>query len=400
MSRNSKIIIFFVSLFLATLLGLVIWYFYTLNTNPDINNFEDFQNVYIFGQPPVSTTILSGGTATTTQPGIVEETELPRLRKISTAPVSGFFTSGDVVRYVDRASGNVYEASTKSSVIKRITNTTIPRVQNVVWIDKNSLIIQYFDDNENIKSFYAEIVEPQEGEESGKLEGVFLPNNAKELTSLGSQIFYLLEQPTSSIGIISNPDGSGSEQIFSSPLKEWLVQRFRQGSLSLTTKASYNVIGFNYLLNTLTGNMYLALGDVVGLTTLFDHSGDKILISESYRGATNLSVYDLKQKELNRTPLRTLPEKCVWALDDVNLYCGLPESMNGANYPDIWYQGLLTFNDNIYHIDTDKNQYDIIASPMDLAREDIDVINPRLGDDEKFLFFMNKKDYSLWSLEI
>jgi len=95
-----------------------------------------------------------------------------------------------------------------------------------------------------------------------------------------------------------------------------------------------------------------------------------------------------------------LPEKCVWLSNLKNVICGIPIDAPTAEYPDEWYQGIVSFSDNIYKMNLNNKTKDLLVSPKDFSGKSIDVIKPALGPNEKYLFFINKKDLSLWSLDL
>ncbi len=408
MTKTTKIILTILTFFVLLAVGLFVFYSYTLKSDNQVDDFDEFADTYIFGRP---TGGVVGddrfGLATTTDDFIDfdKEVVIPKLRKISDLPVAGFISFEDEddvvsVRYTERSTGHIYEVKTNSLTKKRVSNTTIPRVQESIWVNEDSTIIRYLDENDNIKSFYAEVVENKDNDLiDGKTEGVFLVDNMKEVISLGSRLFYVLEGTNDSQGFTSTLKGEGVARIFSSPLKEWLVGRPKQGTLTLTTKPSSDVFGYLYFLNTSTGRMDKKLS-VMGLTTLTNSNLSSVLFSRSSASSFSLSVYDVVSKESEFLPIDTLPEKCVWSDNNINIYCGVPNSVSRGDYPDEWYQGVTSFSDNISRIDTREEVSEILVSPNDVAREEIDLIKPALGPNEDYLFFINKKDLSLWSLEL
>jgi len=84
---------------------------------------------------------------------------LPALRQLTKNAVSGayvFEREGEsVIRFIERETGHLFEIGESDTSATRITNTTIPRVQRVVWIDEETLILQYLDVRGNtIESFF------------------------------------------------------------------------------------------------------------------------------------------------------------------------------------------------------------------------------------------------------
>ncbi len=342
--------------------------------------------------------------------GILDEEGkiFPSLRRLSLEPTAGFVSFIDendevIVRFIEKATGHIYEMNLNKNSPKRISNTTIPKVYEALWTGDDSLIIRYFDENENVKSFYAEISKTTEGDvvsEENPIEGVFLQNDIQQVVKTGNQIFYLLSDAEGSWGIASEPNGDKKTQIFTSPIREWLVQRPQKGTLAFTTKPSSTVSGYLYLYDVNKEIMNKVLGRVRGLTTLINGGGEKILFSESTDSSFGLNIYDIKEDSSEEIALQTLPEKCVWGSNNTEIYCGVPILLQKGEYPDDWYQGLVSFTDNIWRIDLENHIAKLLVSPREFNNAQIDLVRPSLSFDEKFLFFINKKDSSLWSLEL
>ena len=93
------------------------------------------------------------------------EQGLPKLRKISENPISGFIsfeTDGEnFVRFVDRATGHIWEASTEFKGIQRLTNTTVAQTQESIWASKNAVFLRYLrEDEETIETVLLRILPP------------------------------------------------------------------------------------------------------------------------------------------------------------------------------------------------------------------------------------------------
>jgi hypothetical protein len=79
--------------------------------------------------------------------------------------------------------------------------------------------------------------------------------------------------------------------------------------------------------------------------------------------------------------------------------CGVPSYFPEANYPDDWYKGVISFNDEIWIYDVNN----FAKEKVNISQRDkvaLDIINPQLSEDDNFLLFQNKKDLSLWILDL
>jgi len=333
-----------------------------------------------------------------------DEIFVPSFREISSRPsTAGAFVERDgelFIRYIERETGHIFETSVGSFTRERLTNTTIPRVYEALWSrDGESVILRYLgEDDKTIQSFSGKIAAPEEGSVSGEgsLEGIFLGAQIKDLDFFGSQIFSLIETGGGSIGVVSDPDDANKNQVFSSPLKEWLVEWPERNTVTLTTKPSSGAPGYLYFLDIGDESLERVLGGILNLTTLTSLDLSKVLYSTS----GSLRVLDRASGDSISLSLNTLPEKCVWGkINSSVIYCGIPKSLP-AGLPETWYQGIISLSDDIWKINTDTGQTDVLVRPVDEYGVEIDLVKPSLDEEELYLLFLNKKDSSLWSLKI
>ena len=73
----------------------------------------------------------------------------------------------------------------------------------------------------------------------------------------------------------------------------------------------------------------------------------------------------------------------------------MPDNFPQGDYPDDWYQGLISFKDSIWQKNFSTGETNILINETNA-----DVINPFLTKDENYLIFTNKTDNTLWSLKL
>ncbi|GMQ95342.1 MAG: hypothetical protein BMS9Abin13_455 [Patescibacteria group bacterium] len=347
----------------------------------------------------------------------------PKLIQIHSSAVAGAYSfekasleetggSDTFIRYIERDVGHIFETNMESAAEERISNKTRLGIYEALWGEGgNSVIIRYLGDkSDTIRSFLIKLstLEKLSVEESKEKpvtpEGVFLPQSIREIVVSNEdpeRIFYLTDNNDVSIGTIYNLASGKKAQIFMSPFTQWLISWPNKNTITLTSKPSADTEGVMYFLNVQTERSTKILGGINGLTTLTSPDGDKVLYSESKRGGFTLHLYDEKENTSQILPLDTLPEKCIWSNKDTYmLYCAVATAINSGNYPDDWYQGLVSFSDDIWTINTETYATEKLISFKDASREELDGIKLLLSPDEKFLFFINKKDLSLWALAL
>lgn len=335
------------------------------------------------------------------------------LRQIYSFPVAGaeafIISSSTVVRFLEKSTGNMFEAQTALDTVDRISNTTIPKIAEAIFIQKNSVLFRYLkDDSDLIETVFGTLSTTTNATSTtttlGEIQSTYLTPNIKEIamSPKKDQIFYTVQSGSGSIGTISNPDGTKKVQLFDSPIREWNISWPKTNTVTITTKASASVPGYLYFVNTTTGKMERILGNVLGLTTLTNSTASSTIYNQNDSvGNTHLSLFDIKTKTSTKLNTITFTEKCVWSKKNVGLlYCAVPENIPGGSYPDAWYKGLTSFSDSLWKIDTATGQTDLLVNIKEVSGKDLDIINMSLSEKEDFLVFSNKTDLSLWGFKI
>lgn len=350
----------------------------------------------------------------TGDPGAVAGEEVPTseqtpgpLRRIFRNATAGIaLLEGETlrVRFVERETGNVYEADATGENLVRLSNTTIPRIQEAYFTaNGESVALRYLaDDHHTIETFVGTLADTSGGETEAQLAGAFFPQNVLSLTAspAGNSFFYLTEDEGGE-GFVQTTQGSTAESVFSSSISEWNARWVSEGTIALLTQPSGEVPGYLYRLNPATESLTRLLGNVHGLTTNLRADGGLVLFSESVDRTIRFSMMDLQNSKVTSLPVVTLPEKCVWAGSESSvIYCGIPREFPAAAYPDAWYRGEFFFTDDLWVIDTKHGTAETLVNLSQLSDQNIDLIDPQLSADERFLIFRNKKDGSLWSFEL
>jgi len=437
---NSFIIIVVV---MSLLIGAVIGYYFYIKSKNPVPTFEgkDTRGVN-FGYNPNSNAAHSDSTSSYSYTaGTSSPSEIvPRLRHITIEPIAGndfvFKTVSvtassssniepsdtsdvaavikasknpkatetiDTIRYIERATGNIYETATNTLDTNRLSNTTLTNLYEAFFIgDGNSLILRgLYGDTDVIQTRYAKLttVSPTSTEQT--LTTTDFPINITQAVRSPDWKQLFMINKAGATGQISKPDGGSAVSVFDSPFREWLATWPNNKEIELNTKPSGGVPGYAYLLNPSTSELTRIIGGIDGLTTLMSPDLNKVLYSESSGGDFKLYSLDRTTGAVTDLLSRTLPEKCVWSTTQKDIiYCGIPDDIAFGLYPDAWYQGAINFSDSIWMINTDTTEKRLIVSPQSEVDQPIDVENPEIDSTGDYLTFQNKIDLSLWGLNL
>lgn len=403
-----------IGIILVIVIAVFSYFYFTRNSKTNtvgdiVTSVRDF---FPFGRGSVSTPTPKTEQPIQNTPPQETNTTPPRLREIYSLPVSGaeIFTqaSSTFVRFLEKSTGNVYESKTDKNTVERISNTTIPKVTEAVFIKKDAVLLRYLkDDSDIIETVFGSLgtttaTTTKDIGALAELVSTYLTPNIKELvlSDKKDKLFYMTELDSGASGVISNPDGAKGATAFNSPIREWTVRWPKADTIALNTKASAQLPGYLYFLNTTTGKQKLILGDWLGLTTLINTDATRVVYSfNDNAGKMYLQTYKISSDAYSPTlSTPTLAEKCVWSKKNIDIvYCAIPKDLKGKTYPDDWYKGLVLFEDNLWKIDTTTGTTEQIVNIFDVSGKNIDAINLTIDKEEKFLVFINKRNFSLWS---
>ncbi|MBP6925995.1 MAG: peptidoglycan-binding protein, partial [Candidatus Pacebacteria bacterium] len=235
-----------------------------------------------------------------------------------------------------------------------------------------------------------------------EMPGVFLTENiiAMSISPNSERLVYFTQKGENTIAVTLDFATRALKQIFTSPFSEWAPRWTSDTKITLHTKPSGLVNGFLYSLDADTGFLHKYDDLIPGLSGIMSPSAEKIFISGSTNNVIVNKVLEVATGEDPIVSLKTLPEKCVWSSDAINIYCAVPEFIGRGLYPDDWYKGSVVFSDSIWSLNTVTGETRQIA---DLSREggqSFDVIKPTLEINELYMLFINKITGEPWILEL
>lgn len=363
---------------------------------------------------------------------------IPSLRLLSNTPVGGYgastTASTTIVRWIDRGRGNIYETKGDDLEVSILSNTILPKMIESIWNKgASSFIGSILPENADVPTtVYADIkpwgvptptpaakksgtktttptttpvvAERPANQTPYELKGKNLPEGmiAYAVSPKGDKVFMLVKENNTGVGYIANFNGTAVTKIFTNPLTQVNVEWPEDTTIAITTRGSASQAGFLYFVNTKTGVWKKMLGPIFGLSTKVSHNAKYVIAS----GATSdesifTNIYSVSTTTSTATPVKTLADKCVWGnFYKEIVYCATPSQIPSGAYPDDWYKGRASFTDKIWQISALNGEVHLVTNIVDQSDRLIDVFNLGLDTKDDFLFFMNKKDLSLWSFDL
>ena len=401
------------------------YYWYAILMNPGIENqkpqttpspisgFSPFSNSNNNqGGAGQQTTQSTSTQAATTSETVTEGYSEPKLRQLSTTPIAGMAIASSTidtttVRYIDRGTGYVYEADNTSDVVVKLSNTTIPHIYEAYGSKgAKTFLLRYIkDQTDNISNFYAEIrsTGTSTSQTPFELKGKFLSTDIRQVavSPAGDKVFTWNIENGSGVGYISSFDEKTKVKVTTSPITQVTLDWPEINTAVLSTKASGVASGYIYTIDTKTGIMKSVIGGLRGLTGKVSRDLSKVLYSTKTNANFSTSIFNLKSGVTQGVIFKTLADKCVWSNIRKNeVYCAVPTEIPTALYPDDWYKGSVSFVDQIWHLNTDNGEVHLMGDLLRESDQLIDATNLVLDPNDNHIYFTNKRDLTLWVLDL
>lgn len=354
-----------------------------------------------------TTTSISGGS------GTLPASKITTLRMLSGTPVGGYGASSTSatttnVRWVDRGRGNVYEANYTNPTIVTLSNTVVPKIVASIW-NKNltAFVASMFEDGSDLPTTVYTTINLQASSTSAteyNLRGKTISGNVIGYAASPDQtkLFIFMNEGGNGVGYVSSFDGKGMTKLFSTPLTQVNVDWPAPDAITLTTKGSATASGFMYFVSPKTGTWKKVVGPKMGLSAKANHDGKHVAYSAvTSDGSIETNILNISTGKVTDAFVKTLIDKCAWGnfYKDL-LYCAAPTQEPDGVLPDDWYLGKTSTIDKIWQVSASTGELKALPSLLDQADRAIDAFNLGLDNRDNYLFFMNKTDLSLWSLDL
>ncbi|MBI4121574.1 MAG: hypothetical protein HY470_01280 [Candidatus Ryanbacteria bacterium] len=321
------------------------------------------------------------------------------LVQLTNDPVTGAAVKykDDKVVYFKRGLGNIFEIPFDGSQPEeRIFHFTIPGIVGVDWSYKRNYALVTALGEDSLRHIWINVTS------TSTLDSGFLPTNTRgaSFSPTEDRLAIVLEEGTGSAIAVSDPKGRGVRRLASLPVFGLMPRWVSKNTIELQTKPSALSTTFLATVNAQTGAVTVLLSDIIGLDTMWNKDASKFLSLETKNDGRQLvfgmrSVAKPEEVKYNGSTL-TLPEKCVFSTKDASsAYCAVPKEWAPATMPDAWWQGKTGFSDELWLVNFENESVLRL-----LSGGGFDMTNLFLSEDERYLFFTDKNDSTLWSFNL
>ncbi len=299
------------------------------------------------------------------------------------------------IKYYSKNEGGFWEISFDGSFKKKIVDEKFSNLNAIIWSpDKKNIILKINSDFYNYKY----------GETPKKIK-----DNISYLvwSNLGDKIIYIYRNINTNEKEINIADMNGGNwkklvniendknMLFAIPQTSLVVFGSKANSQIKTNFKAISIVG---------GSVDNIIKGKFGADYVWSPNGEKFIISSVIEKNGNNMALETgktnKTEEFVNLNFPTLASKCVWTKNNKTIYCalasGIPED---AIMPNDYQSKKFYTVDSFWKIDTETGKKDRVVK-MDDITEKIDATNLFLSPNEDILFFINRRNDSLYRITL
>lgn len=326
---------------------------------------------------PIGTIITEGGEAT---------------KEIAKNVISAVFApNSDTVRYIERASGLVYEKALSGGTAIALSDKPLANAYVADWAVNGAGTLVTFSSDGNAANF----------------AHIAFTSSSSAVTMLPPETLFAAVSPDGARVAFAKAENSGSHIASALPngTKAVTLALHPQTQLLMSWDVAARPIVWNpgsafaeSLAWSVSGKLFTPLIPSGYQLSVSEHPLGKYLLysrAEKSSDAPVLTLLDTKAKtatdRVTTATFTTYPEKCAWARTSATImYCAVPKEIPKQSY-DAWLRGETHFTDRIL-------QWNFLTGEVKTIVEgNFDAIELVVAPDDSALLFVNKNDSSLWS---
>ncbi len=322
-----------------------------------------------------------------------------KIKNISGQAITGkpfFDKKNETLKYYSAEDGTLWSAGENSK--KQISDTELTGLIDVFWSENGKKAITKFKkDDKTFFYFY----------DHEKQEGLRLKDGIDTITwdLAGNKVFYKYYDPSSDKRTlnISNPDGTEWKSLADLAIKYVSITQIPTVSLlsfwnapAAEEETQLQTVGLA------GGEVQTIFKGRYGADYLWSPDGKQALISSLANKDGKMVTLGLVTLEGSYTELNipTMVSKCVWSSDGKFIYYALPGGIpDGAVMPNDYQTKRFVTQDTFWKLDITTGKKERIIEASDIT-EKYDSSQMLLSENKKMLYFVNRIDGKIYSIEL
>ncbi len=272
---------------------------------------------------------------------------------------------------------------------EKLSNITVVGVVEALWSGARDRAAVFYVDGEIKKGFIHIIA-------GGTTTTSVLPNNitSASWSPSGAAFAYTVRNGDALDLVTADARGGGRRVTFSTPLIDAVIRWVTADKIVFSTPPSAFAEGYAFQLTRSTGAFTKLAGPFFSFTWNPSPDGTIALASSAGRGGKNpaSAIRDAAGAVVFQLPaLVTIADKCSW-FNEKKLYCAVPLSIPaGSAWPDNYLRGEVKTQDRLMLVDLGAKLAQDVYGTVNFDMSDLVITK-----DERYIFFVNRPDGTLW----
>ncbi len=284
-----------------------------------------------------------------------------KLNAVSGSPVvSAHFNSGQSAIMFYDFSGQLWQLNNGEIKASAVSQSPIGSLAEIIWSANLKNIVKTGMSQSDAQYIYSDFTKNMTANLKAGIRSLAFSPDAGKIT------YYIFDNSKTNSLFTSDPDGKNQRTLTGSlKLRDSVLYWPKTTQISLTSRPSGLLAGNIWALDTKTLVFTKLLSGLYGLETLWAPDGNSFIYSYTGQNGENiqLAVYNKKGIVKNLPNISTLVDKCSWSKDSISVYCAVPKSWpDYMILPDDYYKKLSLTNDDVWKINTETGEKNLIVS--------------------------------------
>ena len=333
----------------------------------------------------------------------VVNVDRPRLRQLTTKPVIGFTEAPAatntpiLVYYAEAGSGHIYTINPFSTEPEiRVSNATAKEAVAASFsADGKTIAIRLDADRRTGAVSIGSL------SSSGTYDFSTLDKKISDFKILNAnELVFVTATSSGLLNTIYNLTTKSEKDLFTVPFFEAALEWGTSSTDShyIYTKPSYFLEGYTYKFT----KGIMSRVPISGFGLLAFNSPTHIGYTEIKNLTSYSFIYNKDTDTRVGSPIIIVPDKCTSSkLNTDIIWCANESTTMSVEFPDIWYQGRVSFKDSLWEIDLITGFASRVVDTLEESGgRELDIIDLAVGESERALYFINKNDNTLWMYEL
>lgn len=306
-------------------------------------------------------------------------------------------SDGVTIQYYGEDNGNVFQIDLAGNNKKTISTTTLPGLEKIIWSpSKKKVLSRSTREGKAIFAYY-DFEKNRGGQLATDIKNVNFQNENK--------IIYTFQAPSGKASLnVADFDGKNWKKLIDLDFFGQKIEPVPQtGLISFVNYPNANYESKLYTTPLIGGEQKLLLSGKFGVDLVWNSNGSNILLSSVDKPGGNqitLGLFNFKKNEYKDLKIPTFVQKCAWSKDNKTIFYALPGSIpKNTILPNDYLNDTLNTVDTFWKVDLESGEKERLIELEEIITK-IDATDLFLNNDESILFFINRYDNKLYSLDL